>query len=149
MPTKIWVETTTNKLKIQLLADTGSPRSFITKEQADKIMKYNLEVQFQQYTSQTKNKCFDNNNIKFEGEMNLTLHSASWTAKNCKILVVGHKSNNLMGRDVLQKLGISLHQKTNKSPGKQINSISSIETEKNIIKWIYNKYPHLCTRIGK
>ena len=54
-----------------------------------------------------------------------------------------------MGRDVLQKLGISLQQKPNKSPGNQINSISSIETEKNIIKWIYNKYPHLCTRLGK
>ena len=141
IPKEIWVETTTNKLKLQWLADTGSPRSF--------IMKYNPDVELQQDTSQTKYKGFNNNNIRNEGEMNLKLHSGSWTAQNCKILVVGHKTNNLMGRDVLQKLGISLHQKPNKSPGKQINSISSIETEKNIIKWIYNKYPHLCTRLGK
>ena len=149
MPKEIWVETTTNKLKIQWLADTGSPRSFITKEQADKIMEHNPKVRLQQYTSQTKYKSFNNNNIKIEGELNLRLQSGSWTAQNCIILVVGHKPNNLMGRDVLQKLGITLQQKSNNSPGNNINSISSIETEKNIIKWIYNKYPQLCTRQGK
>ena len=149
LPKEIWVETTTNKQKIQWLADTGSPRSFITKEQANKIMKCNPEVKLQQYTSQTKYNCFNNNKIKIEGQMNITLHSGSWTAQSCKILVVGHKTNNLTGRDVLQKLGISLQQIPNKSPDKQINSISSIETEKNIIKWIYNKYLHLCTRLGK
>ena len=107
MPIENWVETTTNKLKIQWLADTVSPRSFITKEQANKIMEYNPDVQLQQYTSQIKYKCFNNNNIKIEGEMNLTLQSGSWTAQNCKILVVGHKTNNLTGRDVLQKLNTS------------------------------------------
>ena len=65
------------------------------------------------------------------------------------ILVVGHKTNNLMGRDVLQNLGITLQQKSNNSTGNKIKSISLIETEKNIIKWIYDKYPHLCTRLGK
>ena len=40
MSKEIWVETTTNKLKIQWLADTGSPRSFITNEPANKIMKH-------------------------------------------------------------------------------------------------------------
>ena len=148
-PKEIWMETTTNKLKLQWLADTGSPRSFITKEQATEIMKHNPGVKLQQYSSQTKYKCFNNNNIKIDGEINITLHFGSWTAQNCRILVVGHKTNNLMGRDDLQKLGIALQQKPNKSPGNQINSISTIQTEKNIIKWIYNKYPHLCTRLGK
>ena len=116
MPKEIWVETTTNKLKIQWLADTGSPRSFITKDQANKIMEHNPKVKLQQYTSKTKYKCFNSNNIKIEGEINITLQSGSWTAQNCKILVVGHKTHNLLGRDVLQKIGISLQQKPNKSP---------------------------------
>ena len=102
MPKEIWVETTTNKLKIQWLADTGSPRSFITKEQAEKIMEHNPKIRLQQYTSQTKLKCFNNNNIRIEGELNLTLQSGSRTAQNCMILLLGHKTNNLMGRDVLQ-----------------------------------------------
>ena len=54
-----------------------------------------------------------------------------------------------MGRDILQKLGIALQQKTNQSPVNKINSISSIETEKIIIKWIYKKYSNLCTKLGK
>ena len=75
---KIWVETTTtHKFKIQWLADTGSPRSFITRNQANKIMKHNPMIQLHAYTSQTKYKFFNNNNIKIEGKPNLTLQSGS------------------------------------------------------------------------
>ena len=54
-----------------------------------------------------------------------------------------------MGRDILQKLGITLQQRHMRSPGNYINSISHIKTEKNIIKWILRKYPYVCSRIGK
>ena len=54
-----------------------------------------------------------------------------------------------MGRDILQKLGITLQQRPMRSPGNYINSISHIKTEKNIIEWILRKYPYLCSRIGK
>ena len=52
-----------------------------------------------------------------------------------------------MGRDMLPSLGISLQQ-TNQQ-GRQIHHISDIQTEKNITKWIFKKYPHLCTRLGR
>ena len=52
-----------------------------------------------------------------------------------------------MGRDILTKLGITLSAQ--KKPGKTINIITNIQTEKNIIKWIFQKYPHLCTRLGR
>ena len=139
---EIWVETVTaNNLKIQWLVDTESPRTFVSKEQANTIMANNPKIQLQPYKSQTKYKCFNNNNIKIERELTLTLCSGSWTEEHCRILVVGHKTNNLMGRDVLQKLGITLQQQQCKSPGNKIHAINSIETENNIIKWIYNKYP--------
>ena len=84
LPKEIWVETTTtNKLTIQWRADTGSPRTFMSKEQANKIMEQNPKIRLQPYTSQTKYKCFNYNNIKIEGELNLTLHSGSWTAQHC------------------------------------------------------------------
>ena len=52
-----------------------------------------------------------------------------------------------MGRDIPTKQGITLsaHQK----PLKTINLISKVQKEKNIIKWIFNNYPHLCTRLGR
>ena len=48
---------------------------------------------------------------------------------------------------MLPKLGISLQQ--TKQQGRQINHISDIQTEKNITKLIFKKYPHLCTRLGR
>ena len=147
---EIWVETVTaSNLKKQWLADTGSPRTFVSKEQTNTIMANNPKIQLQPSKSQTKYKCFNNNNIKIEGELSLTLCPGSWTAEHRRILVVGRKTNNLMGRDVLQKLGITLQQQQCESPGNKIHAINSIETEKNIIKWIYNKYPLVCTRLRK
>ena len=52
-----------------------------------------------------------------------------------------------MGRDVLAKFGITL--KAEKPHGKQVHTILNIQTEKNIIKWIFQKHPHLCTRLGR
>ena len=52
-----------------------------------------------------------------------------------------------MGRDMLTKLGITLSAHT--KPCNTINLISIIQTEKSIIKWIFQKYPHLCTRLGR
>ena len=52
-----------------------------------------------------------------------------------------------MGRDLLAKLGITLN--ANKPNGKQISQILNIQTEKNIIKWLLQIYPHQCTRLGR
>ena len=41
-----------------------------------------LRTQQQSTPSQTKYKCFNNNNIKTEGEINITFWSGSWTAQN-------------------------------------------------------------------
>ena len=149
-PDEIWVETTiANKQTVKWLADTGSPRSFLSLEKAKKLITSIPNLSLQPYKGQTQYRCFNNNNIKIEGTLQLTLKLGSWTAKDCQILVVHHKTNNLMGRDILQKLGITLQQRPMRSPGNYINPISHIETEKNIIKWILRKYPYLCSRIGK
>ena len=53
----------------------------------------------------------------------------------------------MLGRDLLSKLGITLN--ASKNTGKTVNFISDLQTEKNIIKWVFQKYPHLCTRLGR
>ena len=52
-----------------------------------------------------------------------------------------------MGRDILRKLGI--HLSASKPIGKTVGLISDTAIEQNIIKWIFKKYPHLCTRLGR
>ena len=71
------------------------------------------------------------------------LKPKSWTAKN---LLVNNLPQNVRGRDILQKLGIRLT--ATKPTGKTIGIISDTSTEQNIIKWIFKKYSHICTRLS-
>ena len=144
---EFWVETTTKAGKIQWLADTGSPRSFITTQKALELSNKIDNAEIHPYNEGKKYRCFNNNDIAIKGVLHMELKSGSWNAKNCKILFVGKKTNNIMGRDVLAELGITL--KAEKPHGKQVHTILNIQTEKNIIKWIIQKYPHLCTRLGR
>ena len=144
---EFWVETTTQSHKLQWLADTGSPRSFINQEFAQKLRKEIQNIRIEKFTENTIYKCFNNNNIEIEGVLIIDIQSGSWTAKSCKVLIVKNKTINIMGRDLLSKLGITLN--ASKNTGKPINFISNLQTEKNIIKWVFQKYPHLCTRLGR
>ena len=77
----------------------------------------------------------------------MDITSGNWFAKKCQILIVEQNTTNLMGQDMLPKLGISLQQ--TKQQGRQKHHISDIQTKKNITKWIFKKHPHLCTRLGR
>ena len=81
-----------------------------------------------------------------KGVLNVTLKSGSWRIENCKILLVNNLTQNFIGRDILQQLGI--HLTASKPTGKAIGLISDTAIEQNIIKWIFRKYPHICTRLG-
>ena len=52
-----------------------------------------------------------------------------------------------MGRDLLAKLGITPN--ATKNTGKNVNLISQFQSEKNIIKLVFQKYPDFCTRLGR
>ena len=54
----------------------------------------------------------------------IDLKSGSWTAKACRVLIVNNKTNNIMGRALLSKLGITLN--ATKNTGKKINLISQL-----------------------
>ena len=99
------------------------------------------------YNGQMKFKCFNNQDIPIIGQIQMELHSGSWTAKNCNIFVLYHRSQNLMGRDVLSKLGLTLTQQ--QTEGKKVFNINENIIEQNVTKWIFKKYPHLCTRLGR
>ena len=77
----------------------------------------------------TKYKCFNNQDIQIKGVLNVDLKSGSWTATNCKILLVSNLPQNVMGKDILQKLGI--HLTASKPTGKTIGLISDTTIEQN------------------
>ena len=133
--------------EVDWLADTGSPRSFLEYTKAKEITKRNKERKITMFDEKSRYKCFNNQDIKILGVLHITLKSGAWTANNCRILLVKHLPQPVMGRDILQQLGIVLT--ATKPTGKIINLVSDTATEQNIINWIFKKYPHLCTRLGR
>ena len=144
---EFWVNTKYNDLNLDWLADTGSPRSFIQYSKAQDIVDIHPESKITNFKEKTRYKCFNNQEIKILGVLQITLKSGAWTARNCNILLVNNLPQNVMARDVLRQLGIQLT--ATKPTGKTIGLISDISTEQNIIKWIFKEYPHLCTRLGR
>ena len=81
---EFWVETTTAQNKVQWLADTGSPWSFMNIDIATKLQKEIPTAKISEYTENTVYKSFTNNNIEIKGKLSLELNSGSWTAKIAK-----------------------------------------------------------------
>ena len=105
---EFWVESTTAQNKMQWLADTGSPRYFMNIDLAVELQQEIPNVKITEYTEATVYKSFTNNNIEIKGVLSLELNSGPWTAKECKVLIEENRTNNIMGRDIITKLGITL-----------------------------------------
>ena len=140
-----WLETQSGKCKIHWLVDTGSPRSFISQQTANNLIN-KLGKEIQNNTPKLGEfRCFNNNKIKVISTLKIHLSSGNSVAKDCEILVVPHNTVNLLGRDILQKLGIHLTQ--TKQGEKTINFINPDQQQ--ITHKIFKNFPHLCTRLGK
>ena len=125
------------------LADTGSPRSFICKTEAERIIQKCKSAKWKEPTnSQTQYRCFNNIEIPITGIIQINLPSGLREATNNEILVVNANTVNLMGRDILGKLGFTLSQ--NKGTHINNNNMDN-RLEIKIIK----KFPHLCSRLEK
>ena len=128
---EIWIQSTCNNSeKIEWLADTGSRRSFINQSTAKKLMSNNPNIKIERYNEYKRYRCFNNKEIKIKGVIHMDITSGNWIVKKCQILIVEQNTTNLMGRDMLPKLGISLQQ--TKQQGRQIHHISDIQTKKTL-----------------
>ena len=140
---EIWIKTSTDAFETNWLADTGSPRSFICKAEAEIIIRKCKSAKWKETTNgQTQYRCFNNIEIPITGIIQINPRSGLREATNNEILVVNANTVNLMGQDILGKLGFTLSQ----NKGTHINNINLDNRPE--IK-IINKFPHLCTRLGK
>ena len=107
-----WIQTSSKNENINWLADTGSPRSFISRSTAQNLIAKlgNKIIKQDKYIGEFR--YFNNNKIKVDYQIQLDLTSGNTTVNNCQILVVPQNTVNLLGRDILQKLGRELTFKT-------------------------------------
>ena len=101
---EFWVETTTQSHKLQWLADTGSPRSFINQKIAQQLQKEIQNIRIEKFTENTIYKCFNNDNIEIEGVLIIDIKSGSWTTKSCRVLIV-KKNEQYNGQRPTIKIG--------------------------------------------
>ena len=140
---EIWIKPSTDTFETDWLADTGSPRSFICKTEAERIIQQCKSAKWKEPTNgQTQYRCFNNIEIPITGIIQINLRSGLREATNNEILVVNANTVNFMGRDVLGKLGFTLSQ----NKGTHINNIN---LDNRLEIKIINKFPHLCSRLGK
>ena len=140
---EIWVKTTSDGKDIDWLADTGSPRSFIGKEEANRILQQCKSAKWKDPNKcQTKYRCFNIIEIPIAGAIKLKLRSGQWEAVNNEILVVNSNTVNLLGRDILGKLRFTLFQNN-------VINLIAIQSENAIQTKIIKQFPHLCTHLGK
>ena len=131
--------------------------NFTTVKQQSKAAQDNLYIDKQQKTNTNLGnkivktvanirdfRCFNNNKIHVDYTIQLDLEIGKTKAQKCEILVVPQNTVNLLGRDTLQKQGIYLAYS---NLVEKIQIIHSVQI--NISKWVFQKYSHLCTRIGK
>ena len=113
--------------KLQWLVDTGHPRSFISQTTANQLInKLGKNIE-KKATQVGEFRCFNNNKIQIQGIIQIDITSGTSSAKECEILVVPHNTVNMLGRDVLQKLGIQLAQKQKGESILNINENKSIQ----------------------
>ena len=145
---EFWLKTITNRKQTYWLADTGSPRSFMNIQTAKNLLVDNKTKIHQPDKSLGEFRCFNNNKINIQGIIHVDITSGTSTAKNCTILLVDTNTINIMGRDILDKLGLRLTMDTQQIEGER-KQLNITNTHSRIFKWIFQKYPHLCTRLGR
>ena len=113
---EIWTQTTCNNSeKIDWLADTASPRSFISPTTANKFMMQNPDIKIERFNENKRYRRLNNEERKIKVVIHMDITSGSWCAKRFPILIVEQITTNLMGQDVLPKFGISLEQTKRKT----------------------------------
>ena len=143
-----WPKTNTNKKQTYWLADTGSPRSFMNIQTAKNLLVDNKTKIQHPDKSLSEFRCFNNNKINILGTIHVDITSRTSTAKNCTILLVDTNTINIMGRDIMDKLGLRLTMGTQQKEGER-NLLNITNTHLRISNWIFQKYPHLCTGLGR
>ena len=140
----IWLNTTCKKEDICWLVDTGSPKSFKSKQTAKNLMKMMGKNLIKKDANVGEFRCSNKNKIQIGHTINQDLKSGKSSANNCQIFIVPQNTVNLLGRDILQRFGIQLAYL---SPGEK-NTKHTFHTKQHC-KMCIPKYPHLCTSLVK
>ena len=87
---------------------------------------------------------FSNEPIQVEGKIQSPITSKDWTCEVATFAVVADGLKSLIGRDLIDKLGLAVTQSTSQK-GNRVNNVSSPEFKEQIAK----TFPKLISRFGR
>ena len=92
--------------------------------------------------------CFNNSRKEIIGTIQLNINSGSSKLQRCTILLVDINTIHIMERDIMKKLDPHLTMTLTQTKGEnKLINVSNFYLKK-VNKWVFNKFPHLCTRFG-
>ena len=89
---EFWIQTSSKNENINWLADTGSPRPLISRSIAQNLIAKLGNKIIKQDKNIGEFRCFNNNKIKVDYQIQLDLTSDNTTVPNCQILVVSQNT---------------------------------------------------------
>ena len=149
-------KTTPAKLEIQygnsrywVMVDSGSSASLITERMAKEIEERDSNTWWSHTTNPVQLRSYTNDPIRNKGTLYSDIQCNGWNAGRADLIVVPNSHRAIIGRDLFQALGITLHQQdpTNVE-AKTIYNISAPSTCP-LKQEIAIKYKNLTSRIGR
>ena len=138
MPVKIGNIITT------LLVDSGSACSILNRSLASQVVQSSPRAFWINETVTPQLLTFSNEPIQVEGKIQAPITSKGWTCGVAIFTYVADGLKSLIGRDLLDKLGLAVTQTTSQK-GNLVNNISSPKFKERIAK----TFPELISHIGR
>ena len=91
--------------------------------------------------------CYNGETIIPKGRLIITIESGGWKIQSAPFIIVDDQKPNIIGRNILPKIGVKLIQETNKQT--ILNICEKDESEPDIKQLVKDNFQQLCIRIGK
>ena len=127
-----------------VLVDSGSVCTIINESLANSIISHDPKSKWIREANPKQLKTFSNEPIHTVGILQTSIQSSNWYANPIEIQVVANGHRSLLGKNLFQALGLSIHQSNNHITINQVD-----EEYCPIKKQIAIDYPDLISRIGK
>ena len=127
-----------------LLVDSGSACGVLNHLLASRVVKGSPRAFWIGEKVSSQIRTLSNEPIQVEGKIQSPVTSKGWTSDSATFTVVADGLMSLIGRDLIEQLGLAVAQSASQK-GNRVNNISSPEFKEQIAK----TFPELISRIGR
>ena len=144
------VKLKTNTEELFAIADSGSPMSFLIEKTARRIQQNDKSALFKCIPPEDTARnlvCYNGETKNPKGRLIIMIESRGWKIQTAPFFIVDDQKANIIGRNILPRIGIKLIQEKQKQ--NVLNVREQEESDPEIKQWVRDNFQKLCIRIGK